>query len=52
MESLSNRLDDQDVVQIVTKTMKQQTQDKNYQQFSQLYQDKHAKKRLKAKKKE
>jgi hypothetical protein len=48
---LSHRLDDEDVVQIVTKTMKQQTQDKNYGQLAQQYQDKHAKKRLDAKKK-
>jgi hypothetical protein len=48
---LSHRLDDEDLVQIVTKTMKQQTQDKNFGQLAQLHQDKHAKKRLEARRK-
>jgi hypothetical protein len=48
---LSHPLDDQDVVQIVSKTIKQQQQDKNYTSLAQSYQDKHAKKRLEAKKK-
>lgn len=48
---LSHKLDDQDVAQIVGKTIKQQQQDKNYTALSQQYSDKHAKKRLEAKKK-
>lgn len=48
---LNHQLDDEDVVQIVTKTVKQQQQDvKLYSNLAQLYQDKHAKKRLEAKK--
>ena len=47
---LSHNLDDEDVVQIVTKTVKQQSQDKNYSQTVQSFSDKHAKKRLEAKK--
>jgi uncharacterized protein len=41
---------DQDVVQVVTKTVKQQQNDKNYSTLVQSYNDKHAKKRLDAKK--
>lgn len=48
---LSHKLDDEDVVQIVSKTMQQQRLDKNYGGLAQQYQDKHAKKRLEAKKK-
>jgi hypothetical protein len=49
---LSHILDDEDIVQIMTKTMKQHTaQDTNYGQLAQQYQDKHAKMILKAKKK-
>lgn len=48
---LSHKLDDEDVVQIVAKTIKQQQLDKNYGSLAQQYQDKHAKKRLEAKKK-
>jgi hypothetical protein len=48
---LSHQLDDEDVVQIVSKTIKMQQQDKNYGSLAQQYQDKHAKKRLEAKKK-
>jgi hypothetical protein len=48
---LSHKLDDEDVVQIVSKTMQQQRLDKNYGDIAQQYQDKHAKKRLEAKKK-
>lgn len=47
---LSHKLDDEDVVQIVAKTIKQQQQDKNFNALSQLANDKHAKKRLEAKK--
>ena len=47
---LTHKLDDQDVVQIVAKTIKQQQQDKNYNVLSQQFMDKHAKKRLDAKK--
>lgn len=47
---LSHRLHDEDVVQIVTKTIKQQQQDKTYTILAQEYQDKHSKKRLDAKK--
>jgi ribosome-interacting GTPase 1 len=47
---LNHQLDDEDVVQIVSKTVKQQQQDKNYTNLVQSYQDKHAKKRLDAKK--
>jgi hypothetical protein len=41
---------DPDVIQIVTKTVKQQQQDKNYSALAQNFADKHAKKRLEAKK--
>jgi len=47
---LSHTLHDQDVVQIVAKTVKQQQQDKSYAIISQAANDKHAKKRLEAKK--
>jgi hypothetical protein len=47
---LSHKLDDEDVVQIVSKTIKQQQQDKNFVATSQQFLDKHAKKRLEAKK--
>jgi hypothetical protein len=47
---LSHRLDDEDVVQLVSKTIKQQQQDKSYGNIAQEFQDKHAKKRLEAKK--
>lgn len=48
---LNHKLDDEDVVQVVAKTIKQQQQDKSYTQLAQQYQDKHSKKRLEAKKK-
>jgi hypothetical protein len=48
---LSHNFDDEDVVQIVSKTIKQQQNDKGYGLLAQQYQDKHAKKRLEAKKK-
>jgi len=47
---LSHILDDQDVVQIVTKTIKQQANSSSYVMQAQEYQDKYAKKRLEAKK--
>jgi hypothetical protein len=47
---MNHHLNDQDVVQIVTKTVKQAQNDKNYVAISQLANDKHAKKRLDAKK--
>lgn len=47
---LTHTLEDQDVVQIVSKTIKQQQQDKSYVAQSQLANDKHAKKRFEAKK--
>jgi hypothetical protein len=47
---LNHKLDDEDVVQIVTKTIKQQQQDKSYTVLAQQFQDKHSKKRLEAKK--
>ena len=47
---LNHQLDDEDVVQIVSKTVKQQQNDKNYAAISQSFADKHAKKRLEAKK--
>jgi TGS domain len=47
---LSHKLDDEDVVQIVAKTIKQQQQDRSYGVLAQQYQDKHSKKRLAAKK--
>ena len=46
----SHKLDDEDVVQIVTKTIKQQANSSGYAMLAQEYQDKHAKKRLAAKK--
>jgi uncharacterized protein len=47
---LNHELEDEDVVQIVSKTVKQQSQDRNYASMAQTYADKHAKKRLAAKK--
>jgi hypothetical protein len=47
---LNHQLDDEDVVQIITKTVKQQQSDKNYATLAQQYQDKHSKKRFDAKK--
>lgn len=47
---LNHGLDDEDVVQIVAKTVKQQQQDKGYSALVQSFNDKHAKKRLEAKK--
>jgi TGS domain len=47
---LSHKLEDEDVVQIVAKTIKQQQQDKSYGVLAQQFQDKHAKKRQEAKK--
>ena len=47
---LTHKLDDEDVVQIVAKTIKQQQGSTNYAMIAQEYQDKHAKKRLEAKK--
>ena len=47
---LSHHLDDEDVVQIVSKTIKQQQNDKTYVTLAQAAQDKHSKKRLEAKK--
>jgi uncharacterized protein len=47
---LGHRLDDEDVVQIVTKTNNQQRQDKNYQKLVQGFADKYAKKKHDAKK--
>ena len=47
---LNHQLDDEDVVQIVAKTVKQQQQDKNYSALVQGFSEKHAKKRLEAKK--
>ncbi|KAI2491733.1 hypothetical protein MHU86_22842 [Fragilaria crotonensis] len=47
---LSHLLDDEDVVQIVTKTNNQQRQDKNYQKIVQGFADKYAKKKFEAKK--
>lgn len=47
---LNHNLADQDVVQIVTKTIKQQQNDKAYVALAQQFQDKHSKKRLEAKK--
>ena len=47
---LNHHLDDEDVVQIVIKTVKQQQTDKSYVAMSQTFADKHAKKRLEAKK--
>jgi hypothetical protein len=48
---LNHKLDDEDVVQIVAKTIKQQQLDKSYGVLAQQFQDKHSKKRLEAKKK-
>ncbi len=47
---LTHKLDDEDVVQIVTKTIKQQQNSTSYATLAQEYQDKHSKKRLEAKK--
>lgn len=47
---LQHQLHDQDVVQIVTKTVKQQQADKGFVALSQAAADKHAKKRFEAKK--
>jgi hypothetical protein len=47
---LTHKLDDEDVVQIVTKTIKQQQNSSSYSLIAQEFQDKHAKKRLEAKK--
>jgi len=47
---LSHQLDDEDVVQIVTKTNNQQRQDKNYQKIVQGFSDKYHKKKFDAKK--
>jgi endonuclease III-like uncharacterized protein len=47
---MHHQLDDEDVVQIVTKTVKQQTQDKNYQSLVQQHSDKYHKKKFEAKK--
>jgi uncharacterized protein len=47
---LGHQLEDQDVVQIVAKTVKQQQNDRNYSALVQGFSDKHAKKRLEAKK--
>lgn len=47
---LAHPLDDEDVVQIVTKTNNQQKQDKNYQKTVQGFSDKYHKKKLEAKK--
>lgn len=47
---LSHQLEDQDVVQIVSKTVKQQTQDKGYDARQATADQKNAKKRLDAKK--
>jgi ribosome-interacting GTPase 1 len=47
---LSHQLDDEDVVQVVGKTIGQQQQSKNYTDLAQQFEDKRAKKRLDAKK--
>ena len=47
---LTHKLDDEDVVQIVTKTIKQQQNSTSYATLAQEFQDKHSKKRLEAKK--
>lgn len=47
---LNHSLDDEDVVQIVARTVKQQQNDRNYASLAQSFADKHAKKRLEAKK--
>jgi ribosome-interacting GTPase 1 len=47
---LNHQLQDEDVVQIVTKTNSQQKQDKNYQKIVQTYADKYHKKKFEAKK--
>ncbi|GAX11190.1 uncharacterized protein FisN_9Hh286 [Fistulifera solaris] len=47
---LTHNLDDEDVVQIVPRTVKQQQNDRNYTNLAQSFADKHAKKRLEAKK--
>ena len=48
---VNHPLADEDVVQIVTKTNKQQQNDKNYQAMVQGFSDKYHKKKLEAKKK-
>jgi len=48
---IDHQLEDQDVVQIVTKTVSQQRQDKNYGALVQSYADKYHKKKFDAKKK-
>jgi len=45
---LRHKLDDEDVVQIVTKTIKQQQGSTNYAALAQEYQDKHAKKTIRS----
>jgi hypothetical protein len=47
---VEHQLDDEDVVQIVTKTNSQQRQDKNYQSMVQGFSDKYHKKKHEAKK--
>lgn len=47
---LSHQLEDEDVVQIVTKTNSQQKQDKNYQKLVQNFSDKYHKKKHEARK--
>lgn len=47
---VEHQLDDEDVVQIVTKTNSQQRQDKNYQSLVQGFADKYHKKKFEAKK--
>jgi len=47
---MNSSLIDEDVVQVVAKTIKQQQQDKSYSVLSQAASDKHARKRLEAKK--
>jgi len=47
---LSHKLEDEDVVQIVTKTNNQQKNDKNYQKMVQNFADKYHKKKFDAKK--
>ena len=47
---VEHQLDDEDVVQIVTKTNSQQRQDKNYQSMVQGFSDKYHKKKYDAKK--
>lgn len=47
---IDHQLEDEDVVQIVTKTVSQQRQDKNYGSLVQSFSDKYHKKKLEAKK--